>query len=171
MHHADPAGTSRRSLGRYLNQHLLASEGGLQAFRAGLDTWTGTEHEASLRFLVDDIARDRRDLARLIHRLGLRPAAWKRLLTNAARAVGRLGLANPLRRRDASTAQLELDTLTGMVQAKLSMWDALLECVEVVPGLERAPLEALRARAIRQIEEIQRVSLATCRERFREEPA
>lgn len=161
-----PASEADAALGRYLNEHLLASEGGLHAFRAGLDTWRGTGQEEALRFLVEDIARDRRDLARLIRRLGHRPALWKRLLTAAFRIGGRLGPLNPRRTRDGSAAQLELDTLTGMVRAKLSMWDALLECADAVPGLERAALAELRERAVRQIETIQRISLVTCRARF-----
>lgn len=153
-------------LAAYLNEHLLASEGGLRAFHAAVRTWQGTAHEAPLRALQDEIARDRRDLARLIQQLGFRPAGWKRLLTLAFRAVGEANPINLFRLRRGSMAQLELDVLTGMVRAKLSMWDALLELATDDARFDVRMLEALKLRAEQQIAELQRISLATCRERF-----
>lgn len=153
-------------LATYLNEHLLASEGGLRAFKAAADTWAGTPQEQTLRALVDEIDRDRRDLARIIQRLGFRPAGWKRMLTLGFAAIGRVNPVNLLRRRSGSMAQLELDVLTGAVRAKRSMWDALLEVAEHEPRLDRRLLADLQSRADQQIAELQRVALATARERF-----
>lgn len=153
-------------LATYLNEHLLASEGGLRAFNAAARTWEGTAHEAPLLALKDEIVRDRRDLARLIQRLGFRPAAWKRLLTGLFRTVGEFNPVNVFRRRRGSMAQLELDTLTGMVRAKLSMWDALLELAGEDARFDLRLLEGLKLRAEQQIAELQRISLATAHERF-----
>ena len=153
-------------LATYLNEHLLASEGGLRAFHAAARTWEGTAHEAPLLALKDELARDRKDLARLIQQLGFRPAGWKRLLTLAFRVIGELNPINFFRMRRGSMAQLELDTLTGMVRAKLSMWDALLELSENDPRFDVRLLQALKLRAEQQIAELQRISRATCRERF-----
>ncbi|WP_072314883.1 hypothetical protein [Agrococcus sp. Marseille-P2731] len=154
------------NLSRYLNEHLLGSEGGLRAFNAAARTWEGTAHEAPLLALKDEIDRDRRDLAKLILQLGFRPAGWKRLLTLGARAVGEANPINFFRLRRGSMAQLELDVLTGMVRAKLSMWDALLELAEDDRRFDRRMLEALKLRAEQQIAELQRISLATAHERF-----
>ncbi len=153
-------------LATYLNEHLLASEAGIRAFNAAARTWEGTPHEAPLLALKEDLARDRRDLARLIQRLGFRPAGWKRLLTLAARAAGELNPVNALRLRRGSMAQLELDMLTGMVRGKLSMWDALLELAKDDARFDVGALQALKRRAEHQIAELQRISLATTRERF-----
>jgi hypothetical protein len=153
-------------LAAYLNEHLLASEGGLRAFHAAQRTWAGTRHEATLAALVGEIERDRRDLAGIIQRLDYRPAPWKRALTGVLRSVGEVNPVNLLRRRGGSMAQLELDVLTGMVRAKLSMWDALLELAEDDPRFDVRMLEALKLRAEQQIAELQRVAHESVRERF-----
>jgi hypothetical protein len=156
-------------LASYLNEHLLAAEGGVQAFKAAARTFEGTRHEAALLALSDEIARDRRDLARLIQELGFRPKGWKRLLTLLVRAGGSVNPVNLLRLRRGSMAQMELDFLTGAVRGKQSMWDALLELETDDPRLDRRFLEALHLRADQQIAEIQRINRETVRERFHRE--
>lgn len=153
-------------LAAYLNEHLLGSEGGVEAFRAAGRTWAGTPHAAAIERLAADVARDRRDLARLVLSLGLRPARWKRLLTGALRAIGAAAPYNLLRRRRASTAQLELDVLMGAVRAKLAMWEVLHELARIDARIDALLAERLRERAERQLDELRRVSLATCAERF-----
>lgn len=154
------------TLAVYLNEHLLASEGGVQAFKAAADTFKGTRHEAALRALSDEIDRDRRDLARIIQQLGFRPKGWKRLLTLVLRVGGRINPVNLLRLRHSSMAQFELDFLTGAVRAKRSMWDALLELAEDDPRQDRKLLLSLQLRADQQIAELQRINRETVRERF-----
>ena len=163
--------TDRRSdaddnLAAYLNEHLLASEGGVQAFKAAARTFEGTAHEQALLALSGEIARDRRDLARIIQQLGFRPKGWKRLLTGLLRIGGGVNPVNLLRLRRSSLAQMELDFLTGAVRAKRSMWDSLLELAESDPRQDRALLLSLQLRAEQQIEEIQRINRETVRERF-----
>ncbi|WP_347754810.1 hypothetical protein [Agrococcus sp. ProA11] len=153
-------------LAAYLNEHLLASEGGVQAFKAAARTFEGTKHERDLLALADEIARDRGDLARLIQQLGFRPKGWKRLLTLALRAGGSVNPVNLLRLRRSSMAQFELDFLTGAVRAKRSMWDALLELAEDDPRFEDRMLRALQLRADQQIEQLVRINRETVRERF-----
>lgn len=154
------------NLATYLNEHLLASEGGVQAFKAAAHTFEGTRHAAALLALSDEIARDRRDLAKIIDRLDFRPKGWKRMLTVVLRVGGRLNPVNVLRLRRGSLAQFELDFLTGAVRAKQSMWDALLELAEDDPRQDRKLLHSLQLRADQQIAEIQRINRETVRERF-----
>jgi hypothetical protein len=154
------------NLATYLNEHLLASEGGVHAFKAAARTFEGTPHEATLLALSDEIARDRRDLAKLIQQLGFRPKGWKRLMTLAMRVGGSVNPVNLLRLRRGSMAQLELDFLTGAVRAKQSMWDALLELETDDPRFDRRLLEDLHLRADQQIAEVQRINRETVRERF-----
>lgn len=154
------------NLAAYLNEHLLASEGGVQAFKAAARTFEGTRHERELLALADEIARDRGDLARLIQRLGFRPKGWKRLLTLTLRAGGSINPVNLLRLRRSSMAQFELDFLTGAVRAKRSMWDALLELADDDRRFEVRMLRALQLRADQQIAELMRINRETVRERF-----
>ncbi|MGO3135755.1 MAG: hypothetical protein ACTIJ7_06330 [Agrococcus casei] len=156
-------------LSAYLNEHLLASEGGLSAFDAASRTWAGTQHEAPLKALRDEIGRDRRDLALIIQRLGFRPSKLKRLFTGLMRAGGEVNPINLLRIRGGSMAQFELDVLTGMVRAKLSMWRTLMEVSEHWERLDADLLQDLADRAGQQIAELERISIETCHERFVEE--
>ena len=164
--HDASADDAQRHLVAYLNEHLLASEGGVRAFHAAARTFEGTPHEQALRALAADVERDRRDLVKIIRAIGSRPTAWKRLLTGLLRLGGSINPVNLLRRRRSSMAQFELDFLTGAVRAKRSMWDALLELAPTDPRLDRTLLEALQLRADQQIAEVQRISRATVRERF-----
>lgn len=66
-------------------------------------------------------------------------------------------------------AQLELDVLTGMVRAKLSMWRTLMEVSEHWERLDADLLQDLADRAGQQIAELERISIETCHERFVEE--
>lgn len=154
------------ALSNYLNGHLLASEGGLRAFNAAVRTWQDSAHEQSFSDLKHEIARDRRDLARIIRRLGFKPAAWKRVLTGIAQTAGELNPVNLLRQRGGSMSQLELDVLTGMVRTKLSMWDTLLKLAEHDSRLDTDLLRDLRRRAEEQIDELQRIAFETFDERF-----
>ncbi|MCR8669610.1 hypothetical protein [Agrococcus sp. HG114] len=161
-----PRASAHANLSTYLNEHLLASEGGVRAFHAAAKTFEGSPHEQALLALADEVDRDRRDLARIIQGLGYRPKGWKRVLTVVLRAGGSVNPVNLLRLRRSSMAQFELDFLTGAVRAKLSMWQALLELSETDPRPDRALLDDLVRRAEHQIAELQRISRETVRERF-----
>lgn len=152
----------------YLNAHLLASEAGLRAFKSATATWQGTKHEQTMRLLVAHIASDRRDLRTLIEQLGYRESLLKLWLTNAARVAGTFNPVNVLRLRKRPSTQLELDTLTGMVRAKLSMWEALIALQPRDERLLLAGLKELEARAQIQIDLIQSISQDSVEERFLE---
>lgn len=153
----------------YLNAHLLASEAGLRAFKSATATWAGTPHEKTMRLLVTHIAADRRDLLALIEALGYRESVLKLWLTNAARVAGTFNPVNILRLRKRPSTQLELDTLTGMVRAKLSMWEALIAVQPRDPRLVLSGLEELESRAQTQIDLIQSISRDSVEERFLEQ--
>ena len=153
----------------YLNAHLLASEAGLRAFKSAKATWAGSPHEQTMRLLIAHIAADRRDLASLIDQLGYHESFLKLWLTNAARVAGTFNPVNILRLRQRPSTQLELDTLTGMVRAKLSMWEALIAVQPRDPRLVLSGLQELEARAHTQIELIQSISRDSVEERFLEQ--
>lgn len=153
----------------YLNAHLLASEAGLRAFKSAKVTWAGSPHEKTMRLLVAHIVADRRDLTALIEALGYRESLLKLWLTNGAKVAGTLNPVNLLRMRERPSTQLELDTLTGMVRAKLSMWEALIALQPHDPRLVLSGLKELERRALTQMELIQSISQESVEERFFEE--
>jgi hypothetical protein len=150
----------------YLNEHFLGSEGGVNAFKAASDTWRGTPHEATLKTLSRQVMDDQEDLERLINRLGYGHHLAKSLFTHAVRFLGRINPVNILRRRRAGLAQIELDVLIGMLNAKLAMWDTLLLIAEKDTRLDTDLLDDLRRRAMDQIHQVSEIIEATWEERF-----
>ncbi|MCV9994093.1 hypothetical protein OIU93_07235 [Paeniglutamicibacter sp. ZC-3] len=162
----DFRGVSHQTLSNYLNEHFLGSEGGVNAFRAAADTWKGTAHEAALLSLCRQVMADREDLRSLIDRLGYDGHPLKITFTHVVRLVGRVNPVNLLRRRQAGLAQVELDVLTGMLRAKLAMWETLLLVATKDPRFDAALLRDLQARATDQINQVRGIIEATWEERF-----
>ncbi len=159
-------GISHQMYSNYINQHFLGSEGGVNAFRAAATTWRGTPHEAALLSLCEQVKADRKDLGGLVRALGYSGHPLKAALTLAVRAAGRLNPVNLLRTRQAGMAQVELDVLTGMLRAKLSMWETLLLVATRDPRLDVQLLRDLQRRAESQIAQVHRVIEASWEERF-----
>lgn len=162
----DFRGVSHQTLSNYLNEHFLGSEGGVNAFRAAADTWKGTAQEAALLSLCRQVMADREDLRGLIDRLGYGGHPLKIAFTHAVRLVGRVNPVNLLRQRQAGLAQVELDVLTGMLRAKLAMWETLLLVAAKDPRFDAALLRDLQARATDQINQVRGIIEATWEERF-----
>lgn len=150
----------------YLNEHLLGSEGGVNAFKAAADTWRGTEHEGAFKSLAQQVKADQDDLHRIIRDLGYDHAPLRSALTIGVRLAGRINPVNLLRRRKAGMAQVELDTLTGLLRAKLSMWETLLLLHSRDPRLDAALLTDLQRRAEEQVNQVRDIIAASCEERF-----
>jgi hypothetical protein len=162
------AGTTfdHRLYAAYLNEHLLGSEGGYRAFLAAADTWRGTEHEAALHSLAEQVGADQRDLIRIIEQLGYRQSPVKHALAGAVRAVGRINPVNLLRSKKGGLTQVELDVLVGMVRAKGMMWETLSMLSDADPRLDRALLADLSSRTEDQIRQLQEINAKTCLRRF-----
>lgn len=150
----------------YLNEHLLGSEGGVNAFKAAADTWRGTPHEGAFKSLARQVKADQDDLHRIIRSLGYDHAPLRSALTIGVRLAGRINPVNLLRRRKVGMAQVELDTLTGMLRAKLSMWETLLLLQSRDPRLDAALLKDLQRRAEDQFNQVRDIIEASCEERF-----
>jgi len=150
----------------YLNEHLLASEAGVKAFKAAADTWEGTEYRSVFLDLVRQIDDDKRDLVRLMSTLGYRPHPVKQALTLAANALGRINPVNLMRSKKGGMTQLELDVLVGMVTAKKMMWETLTMLSAVDKRLDPAQLADLTRRAEDQIRQIRDVNTETYLRRF-----
>lgn len=163
---SDFRGVSHQTLSNYLNEHFLGSEGGVNAFRAAADTWKGTAQEAALLSLSRQVLTDQEDLRRMIDSLGYGGHPLKLSLTHVVRAVGRVNPVNLLRRRQAGLAQVELDVLIGMLNAKLAMWDTLLLAAGKDPRFDTALLGELKLRAVDQVNQVKGIIEATWEERF-----
>ena len=84
-----------------------------------------------------------------------------------AKLLGKINLLNPLRQRRKTLAQTQLDVLTGLLNAKHSMWRTLLLMVGEEPSLDQALLSDLKLRAESQIRQLSEFSDSSWAERFR----
>lgn len=150
----------------YLSQHLLGSEGGINAFKAAARSWKDTPVEHQLASLARQVADDHADLERIIRSLGYRPHPLKQALTHGVRWAGRLNPVNVLRRNDAAMTQVELDVLLGMLRAKKAMWFTLLLVATRDGRLDVALLQDLDQRADHQIEQVHDIISRTWEGRF-----
>jgi hypothetical protein len=162
----DVQAVNHQTLSNYLNQHFLGSEGGVNAFRAAADTWKGTAQEAALLSLCRQVMTDRQDLRHLIEKLGYEVHPLKLAFTHVVRLAGRVNPVNLLRKQQAGMAQVELDVLAGMLNAKLAMWETLLLVAEKDPRLDAVSLSDLQARATDQITQVRGIIEATWEQRF-----
>jgi hypothetical protein len=141
----------------YLNDHLAGSTFGLELARRTRSANRGTEFEAPLDELVEEIAADRRELEVIIERLGAPRDQMKVGAGWLAEKVGRLKPNGRLTGYSPLGRLLELEALSGGVNAKLGLWRALRRTVSAEPRLDEARLDELIARAESQLERLARL--------------
>jgi len=152
----------------YLNDHFAGSTFGVEVVRRARDQNAGTELGEFLERLAVDIRQDRQALERIMRMLDVRrdgakvAAGWLAEKARRAKPNGRLGRYSPLGR------VLDLETLSGGVQAKLALWRALLELAPGDPRLDASDLGALASRAERQLEELRRQHAVAARDALTE---
>ncbi|UYQ78892.1 hypothetical protein OF385_07070 [Glutamicibacter sp. JL.03c] len=156
----------QKVLHRYLIEHLLGSESGLNHFKAAHTTWAKTPYAARFDSLHEQVQADQVDLKRIMERLGCTQRPLARLFAPLAKLAGHVNPFNPLRRRELAAAQVQLDVLTGLLNAKLRMWQTLLLMVPHDPRLDPSLLRELSRRAESQISQLKALSDETWAERF-----
>ncbi|MGO2328678.1 hypothetical protein ACTXIU_17505 [Glutamicibacter arilaitensis] len=156
----------QKTMHRYLSEHLLGSESGLNHFKAAHHTWADTAYAKRFESLHQQVQADQDDLKRIMDRLGCTKRPMARLLAPAAKLAGHVNPFNPLRMRKLGAAQVQLDVLTGLLNAKLRMWQTLLLMLPHDPRLDQALLQDLSHRAESQISQLKALSDETWPERF-----
>lgn len=151
---------------KYLSEHLLGSRSGLAQFQAAVETWSGTDQEAQMVSLKQQVAADQRDLKRIMDAMGYHEPAWSGVIAPVAHLAGKINPFNPWRGRKMSLAQVQLDVLTGLLNAKLRMWRTLDLIAPTEPRLDRELLADLTQRAESQIGQITTLSDETWADRF-----
>jgi hypothetical protein len=150
-----PLSSDQRTI--YLNDHLAGSTFGLELARRTRSANRGNEFQPPLDDLVAEIAGDRRELEGIIERLGVPRrrmkvgAGWLAEKAGRLKPNGRLIGYSPLGRL------LELEALSGGVNAKLGLWRALRRTAQAEPRLDEEFLDQLIARAESQLERLARL--------------
>ena len=115
-----------RFLAIYLNDHLAGATLGVElARRLRSSNQADAEFGGPLAQLCVEIEADHRTLLRLMDQRGVSRDPVKPLLAKVAERLGRLKLNGRFRGYAPLSRVLELEFLSGMVGAKLQLWNAL----------------------------------------------
>ena len=158
-----------RRLDIYLNDHFAGAMLGVELSRRAAAENRGTELGDFLGALHREIVDERQTLRAVMSALGidaspLKPAgAW--LLEKA----GRLKLNGQVRGHSPLSPLVELEGLEAGVSGKRSLWQVLERVLRGDPRLEQFQLDALIARADRQLQGLQEHRLALASDALREE--
>lgn len=154
----------------YLNQHLVAADSGVKAFKAAAHTWAGTPSEAVFRQLHDELSDSHATVKRLIKDLGYKISTRRNLVAGLAQLAGRLNPLNLTRNRDGKMAQLEFDVLAGANRAQQMMWETLLVLADVDDRLDKDLCRSMIDRCEDQRARVLKTSQETALDRFTVHP-
>ncbi|MCC2591894.1 hypothetical protein LKO27_00415 [Tessaracoccus sp. OS52] len=150
----------------YLNQHLVAADAGVQAFKAAADTWSGTPWEGTFNQLHGELEDSHTKVKELIERLGYEVSTVRNVVSGLAAAAGRLNPLNPTRSNDGLMTQAEMDALVAAVRGQQMMWETLLVLTAVDDRFSEAECQAMIDRCEDQRRRVVEVSAATAPARF-----
>lgn len=139
----------------YLNDHRAGSVAGLELAKRTLDNNKGTEYEAFLAQLVEDIREDQAMLDRIIERSGIPRSPVKPGLAWATEKVGRLKLNGALTGYSPLSRLIELEGLKLGVEGKLCLWRSLQTARPADAAVTEEELDELIARAEAQVEAVE----------------
>lgn len=157
---------NRKLLGIYLQDGLAAATGGLEMAKRAAGSNEGTTYGEYLAQVRDEVAEDRESLLGLMQALEVGPDHIKNASAWTAEKAGRLKLNGSLTSYSPLSRVVELDVLTLMARARLSMWEALRVVAPGEPELAEARLDILVERSQRQLEGLGRERAKAAREAF-----
>ncbi|HET8565674.1 MAG TPA: hypothetical protein VFL77_04280 [Solirubrobacterales bacterium] len=148
-----------RFLAIYLNDHRAGATLGVELARRLRSSNQGDpEMGRPLDRICEEIEADREALERLIDRLEIGRDQIKPALAKAAERLGRLKLNGRLLGYSPLSRVLELEVLSGLVGAKMQLWNALEQRFgETLDGFD---FHALAAQADRQGQRLEDLHLA-----------
>lgn len=154
----------------YLETYLHDHRAGAQAIRelAGrlADENLATPYEEFLVGLVREIERDIELLEEIMDLCGVGRPTLKLVAATVAERLGRLKPNRKLAGYSPLSRVLELEVLRAGVEAKLGLWDALMQIARRDDRLDAGELETCRARAEAQLERLREHHATASREAF-----
>lgn len=154
----------------YLNQHLVAADAGVKAFRAAADTWHATPYEQVFLQLHDELAESHEQVRQLIERLGYEVSTTRNVVAGLVQAAGRLNPLNPTRSHHGLMTQSELDALAAAIRAQQMMWETLVVLADIDRRLDKDWCQSMIERCEDQRGRVLKVSQDTAIDRFTREP-
>jgi len=153
-------------LGVYLNDHLAGSVVGSNLARRLATNESASESSEILRRLADEIAADREDLADMMKALDVPIRRYKTWAARMAERVGRLKLNGRLLTRSPLSRVEELEAMRLGVEGKAAGWRTLRSLADTDSRLDAARLDELKARARKQIDDLERLRVQAAVEVF-----
>jgi hypothetical protein len=152
-----------RLLAIYLNDHLAGATLGVElARRLRASNQGDAEMGGPLAAICEEIEADREALEQLMERLEVGRDQLKPALAKAAERLGRLKLNGRLLGYSPLSRVLELEVLSGLVGAKLQLWNALEQSFgETLEGFDLGARAARADSQGRRLEDLH--SAATAR--------
>lgn len=139
----------------YLNDHRAGAVAGAELARRTLHNNEGTEYEAFLARLLEDIQQDQAALERIIERSGIPRSPVKPGLAWASEKVGRLKLNGALTGYSPLSRLIELEGLRLGIEGKRCLWRSLRHGAPAGAAVTDEELDELIARAEAQIEAVE----------------
>jgi hypothetical protein len=156
--------TDTQLLSVYLNDHLAGATAGTDRVRYLARSCRGTDLGPTLEAIAGEIAKDRRSLTDLLHRLHIPARRYKICAGWAAEKLGRLKANGRMVRRSPLSTVIELEMLRVGVTGKIACWEALRQLAETDERLDPDVLDDLLRRGHRQLnalEELHREQAAS----------
>ncbi|MEU1291129.1 hypothetical protein ABZ439_01640 [Streptomyces sp. NPDC005840] len=151
-------------LGIYLNDHLAGAAVGVGRSRFAARSHRDPPYAEPLRRLAGEIAEDRESLLGVMRALGVPPRRHKVAVSGTAERLGRLKSNGRLFRRSPLTLVIELEFLRLGVKGKELGWRTLRALAEADSRLDERELDALIARAERQVRTLEDLRLRAVRD-------
>lgn len=139
----------------YLNDHRAGAVAGVELAKRTLNNNRGTEYEAFLAQLLEDIQQDQLTLDRIIEGSGIPRSPVKPGLAWASEKVGRLKLNGALTGYSPLSRLIELEGLRLGVEGKRCLWRSLRHARPADLAVTDEELDELIARAEAQIEAVE----------------
>lgn len=139
----------------YLNDHRAGAVAGVELAKRTLNNNRGTEYEAFLAKLVEDIEEDQAALDGIIERSGIPRSPVKPGIAWASEKVGRLKLNGAITGYSPLSRLIELEGLRLGVEGKRCLWRSLKSARPAEAAVTDDELDELIARADAQIEAVE----------------
>jgi hypothetical protein len=161
----------RELLATYLNDHLGGSTTGAELAKRLVEENEGTRYQAALERVRTELDEDRVSLQQIMKRLDITESNVKVAGGWAAEKLARLKPNDRLVGYSPLSRLLEIEALSTGVQGKLSLWQVLTAASDAEPALREFDLNELEARAVRQLDTLERQRIDAGREALVGEPA
>ncbi len=136
----------------YLRDHMAGATAGVNFFGRVASGHSHPQVRAQVAEIHKEVEKERQTLRAILVSLGIRPGSVTMAAAVIGERVGRLKPNGGLVKRSVGADVLELEALTGAVQAKARLWETLLALAETNSHLDAGQLRDLQDQANNQRE-------------------